>query len=67
VGDGKYGGEAAHLDGVPGGHRLQLHARAIELPHPGGGVLRVTAELPDTMAETWRFFEFDPNSGNTDT
>jgi 23S rRNA pseudouridine955/2504/2580 synthase len=60
LGDGKYGGEAAHLDGVPGGDRLHLHARAIELPHPGGGTLRVTAPLPDAMAETWRFFQFSP-------
>lgn len=64
VGDGKYGGQAAHLEGVPGGNRLQLHARSIELPHPAGGMLRVTAELPASMAETWRFFEFDPDATN---
>lgn len=60
LGDGKYGGGAAHLDGIPGGERLHLHARAIELPHPAGGVLRVTAPLPEAMAMTWHFFQFSP-------
>lgn len=64
LGDGKYGGEAAHLEGVPGGDRMHLHARSIELPHPAGGVLRVSAPLPEPMAETWRFFAFDPEGNN---
>lgn len=58
LGDGKYGGSAAHLAGVPGGHRLHLQARAIEVPHPNGGMLRVTAPLPLHMRETWQFFGF---------
>ena len=58
LGDGKYGGAAAHLDGVPGGKRLHLPARSIVLPHPAGGVLRVEAKLPPHMVETWRFFGF---------
>jgi 23S rRNA pseudouridine955/2504/2580 synthase len=36
------------------------HAREIALPRAGGGVLRVTAPLPDHMARTWAFFGFDP-------
>lgn len=64
VGDGKYGGEAARLPGVPGGDRLQLHARSIDLPHPAGGRLKVTAELHPAMAETWRFFGFDAENGD---
>lgn len=60
LGDGKYGGKNAFLPGVPGLSRLQLHARAIELPHPAGGTLRLTADLPESMAAIWRFFEFNP-------
>lgn len=59
VGDRKYGGEAAVMETIPGGDKLHLHARSIDLPHPAGGRLRVTAELSDHMAETWRFFGFD--------
>ncbi len=39
--------------------KLHLHARAIRIPHPAGGVLEVTAPLPDQMAATWRFLGFD--------
>jgi 23S rRNA pseudouridine955/2504/2580 synthase len=60
LGDGKYGGREAQIAGFGGGRsRLHLHARAIELPHPAGGVLRVTAPLPAFMRETWRFLGFE--------
>ena len=61
VGDGKYGGAGAFIDGVA--NRLHLHARKISFRHPGTGK-RVTVEAPLTghMAETWKFFGFDPNS-----
>ena len=62
LGDGKYGGAAAFLTGVPGGNSLHLHAEEIDLPHPGGGRLRVAAPLSDAMAATWRFFGFDTES-----
>jgi 23S rRNA pseudouridine955/2504/2580 synthase len=58
LGDGKYGGAGASLAGVPGDRALHLHARAITLPHPSGGMLSIIAPLPDHMAETWRFFGF---------
>lgn len=58
LGDGKYGGAAAHLAGVPGARRLHLHARALMIPHPRGGMLRVTAPLPAHMKRTWDFFGF---------
>jgi 23S rRNA pseudouridine955/2504/2580 synthase len=58
LGDGKYGGRDAFIPGVEGGNRLHLHARAIDLPHPDGGRLSVTAELPEELAATWRFFNF---------
>ncbi|HUZ72125.1 MAG TPA: RluA family pseudouridine synthase [Stellaceae bacterium] len=58
VGDGKYGGAAAHPAGVPQARQLHLHARAIDFPHPDGDRLRVTAPLPPHMRETWAFFGF---------
>jgi 23S rRNA pseudouridine955/2504/2580 synthase len=59
LGDGKYGGAAAHPAGVPQARRLHLHARALSFPHPGGGRLTVTAPLPPHMRETWAFFGFE--------
>ncbi|MBP0444916.1 RluA family pseudouridine synthase [Roseomonas sp. SSH11] len=57
LGDGKYGGAAAHIEGMPG--LLHLHARAIELPHPEGGTLSVAAPLPPHMKESFEFLGFD--------
>jgi 23S rRNA pseudouridine955/2504/2580 synthase len=62
LGDAKYGEMAAHLAGVPGSRRLHLHARALSMPHPLGGTLEVTAQLPLHMRRTWEFFGF---SGDT--
>jgi len=66
LGDGKYGGAAAHLAGgaaahLAGGaaaHRLHLHARTLAIPHPTGGTLQVTAPLPAHMRQMWEFFGF---------
>lgn len=60
LGDGKYGGSAAFLPGLPEARQLHLHARALALPRPGGRVMRVVAPLPDHMAETWRFLGLEP-------
>lgn len=59
LGDGKYGGAAAHPSGVPDARKLHLHARAIAMPHPNGSTLRVVAPLPPHMVRTWKFFGFD--------
>src|SRR5258708_2033658 len=59
LGDGKYGGAAAHPAGVPQPRKLHLHARALALPHPRGGTLVGTAPRPPHMQETWAFFAFD--------
>ncbi len=59
LGDGKYGGAAAHVPGVPGNRRVHLHARALAIPHPAGGTLIVMAPLPPHMRETWEFFGFE--------
>lgn len=59
VGDGKYGGAEAHMSGHGVSRKLHLHARALRLPHPRGGMLEVKADLPDHMRETFDFFAFD--------
>ena len=64
VGDGKYGTNAQTNEGDGWGaqlggsisRKLHLHARAIELPHPAGGVLRVVAPMPEHMRRTWAAF-----------
>lgn len=55
LGDGKYGGRGAFIDGLPpGARKLHLHAREIAVPHPSGrGVFHAVAELPPHMQETW--------------
>jgi 23S rRNA pseudouridine955/2504/2580 synthase len=50
LGDMAYGGEA-NMETVAG--PLHLHARALTLPHPAGGVLRVAVPPPTHMAETF--------------
>ena len=60
VGDGKYGGKESYLDGVVS-KKLHLHARSIEIDHPDGGILSVTADLHRHMKESWDMFGFDKN------
>jgi 23S rRNA pseudouridine955/2504/2580 synthase len=60
VGDLKYGGTEAAGSGELE-NRLHLHARSIDIPHPDGGRLSVTATLPPHMARTWKLFGFDPD------
>ncbi|HIJ63922.1 MAG TPA: RluA family pseudouridine synthase [Rhodospirillaceae bacterium] len=58
-GDGKYGGKEAYLSGQGVSRKLHLHARAIEVPHPGrGGLLRVIAPPPQHMVGSFAFFGF---------
>lgn len=59
VGDGKFGGAQAFMQGEGIGRQMHLHARAIDLPMPGGKRRRITAPLPEHMAATWRLFGFD--------
>jgi len=63
LGDGKYGGAEAVLEGDQISRKLHLHARWIEIPHPSGGVLAVTAPLPDHMRATWHFLGFSEEEG----
>ena len=60
LGDGKYGGAAAQRLNLANARKLHLHARALEMPHPAGRMLRVTAPLPGFMRETYRFLGFEP-------
>lgn len=61
LGDGKYGGSAAFLEGLTPKVRLHLHARALRIPHPAGGVLTLEAPLPEDMRQTWRLLGFATN------
>jgi 23S rRNA pseudouridine955/2504/2580 synthase len=58
LGDGKYGGKAAHPDLAEAPKQLQLHARSIALRRPDGRLLRVEAPLPAHMKKTWADFGF---------
>lgn len=51
LGDGKYGGAAAHVTGLVG--KMHLHARKLSIPHPEGGWLTVEAPLPPHMQATF--------------
>lgn len=65
AGDPKYGRESG-LDAPAIAKQLHLHARRLTLPHPDGGVIDVTAPLPEHMRATWTFLgledrvAFDP-------
>lgn len=61
-GDGKYGGQEAYLAGQGVSRKLHLHARAIKVPHPRGGLIHVIAPLPPHMEASFDFFGFDPAS-----
>ena len=60
LGDGKYGGKSAFIEGSDKAARqLHLHARAIRIPNPGGGILEVSAPLPDHMRKTLKLLGFE--------
>ncbi len=64
VGDAKY----FNIENweLPGGiqNRLHLHARSISIPHPNGGVLEISAPLPDHMQQSWNLLGLDPQAGD---
>jgi len=64
IGDGKYGGRAAYLDGLPDDAGMQLHARAISLAGPSGRPILIEAPLPPNIASVFEFFGFDPKDEN---
>lgn len=64
LGDPKYGtAESAELSGPL---KLQLHARRIELDHPGGGKLIVEAPLSPEMKAGFAHFGFSEDEADPD-
>jgi 23S rRNA pseudouridine955/2504/2580 synthase len=47
---------AATVSGLS--EKMHLHARSLSFPHPAGGYLRVEADLPPHMADTFRTLGF---------
>ncbi len=63
LGDGKYGGQEAFLDGIDHVRRVHLHARSIRFKHPKTGkMLEIEAPLADDLKKSWKSFGFDVNS-----
>ncbi len=66
VGDGKYGGRDAFLPEAEGAtviRQMHLHARALHIAHPTGGVLKVEAPLPSHMKATFKDLGFEEVMG----
>jgi 23S rRNA pseudouridine955/2504/2580 synthase len=66
VGDGKYGGRSAFIEGPGIAKRLHLHARSIRLTTPEGREITATAPLPPHMANTFKAFGFEPEMAPED-
>jgi 23S rRNA pseudouridine955/2504/2580 synthase len=58
VGDGKYGGKGSFLTGSIS-RKLHLHSRRIRVDHPDGGVLDISADLPEHFAASMESIGFD--------
>ncbi|AJY46840.1 RluA family pseudouridine synthase [Martelella endophytica] len=67
LGDPKYFDDDPNWD-FPGGlqKRLHLHARHIDIPHPDGGRLKVTAPLSPHMVQSWNLLGFDADRADLD-
>ncbi|MBI3444785.1 MAG: RluA family pseudouridine synthase [Magnetospirillum sp.] len=60
LGDGKYGGKEALIEGTGVSRKLHLHARAVRMPHPRSGkVLEISAPLPPHIKASFDFFGFN--------
>ena len=64
LGDPKYGDETSA--GLSEGLKLQLHARRLTLPHPGGGLLVVEAPLSPEMKAGFARFGFDEHEAEAE-
>jgi 23S rRNA pseudouridine955/2504/2580 synthase len=64
LGDPKYGDDTSAQLGD--GLKLQLHARRVSLPHPGGGTLVVEAPLSPEMKAGFARFGFDEHEADAD-
>ncbi|QND38886.1 RluA family pseudouridine synthase [Rhizobium leguminosarum bv. viciae] len=67
IGDPKYFDDDPNWD-FPGGvqKKLHLHARHIDIPHPSGGRLRISAPLPSHMVQTRNLLGLDLASAERD-
>jgi 23S rRNA pseudouridine955/2504/2580 synthase len=61
AGDPKYVCDREPIGGL--GEQLHLHARAIRIPHPKGGILSVTADLPPHMLKAFDALGFQQFEG----
>ena len=64
LGDPKYGTEISAQ--LSEGLQLQLHARKVSLPHPGGGLLVVEAPISKEMQAGFDRFGFDEHEAPAD-
>lgn len=63
LGDGKYGGQEAFLDGIEHVRRVHLHAHTISFKHPKTKkMVEISAPLADDLKKSWKSFGFDVNS-----
>lgn len=62
VGDPRYGRRETNSPNPTLGRGLHLHARELTIPHPEGGTLRVAAQLPAHMVQSWRAIGWDEPS-----
>jgi 23S rRNA pseudouridine955/2504/2580 synthase len=66
IGDGKYGGQDAFLDGMDHVRRVHLHARSIRFTHPKTNkLIELSAPLADDLQQSWKDFGFDPQNDYT--
>lgn len=61
VGDGKYGGAEAFIEGDNISDQVHLHARAINFPHPKTGKqITIRADLPEHIEASLKFLGMPP-------
>lgn len=60
LGDGKYGGQEAMIDGIDHVKRVHLHARSVTFKHPNTGKkIEIEAPLAADIEKSWKNFGFD--------
>ena len=63
LGDRKYGGQEAFIEGIDHVKRVHLHARSIRFIHPiTKKMIELSAPLADDLKQSWKNFGFDENS-----
>lgn len=63
VGDGKYGGQEAMIDGIEHVKRVHLHAHSVRFKHPKTSkLIELSVPLAEDLQKSWKNFGFDTNS-----